>query len=110
MRKIDSPVETEFDLLELSKAGRHPFQPRRRPTAHRGGAIDFGSLAFRARRYRFAAIFFWAAGRIRPADTAFCSVFSFRPSLWATLPKLTPSTRRLSISAVTLAVTTAGPR
>src|SRR5271170_221506 len=98
MRQVDSPVETQFDLLELSKAGRHPFQRRRGPTTHRRGAIDFGSLAFRARRYRPAAIFFLAAWRIRPDDTAFCSVFSFRPSFWATSAKLTPATRRLSIS------------
>src|SRR5271167_730225 len=110
MREVDRPFETRLNLLQQSDAGRHPFQRRRGPSPHRSGAIDFGSLALRARRYGLAAIFFLAAGRIRPADTAFCSVFSFRPSFWATSPRLMPSTRRLSISATTPAVSTAAPR
>ena len=110
MRKIDSPLETRFGLGQPSDAGRHPFQRRRRPTPHRGGAVDLGSLALRARRYRLAAIFFFAAGRIRPADAAFRNVSGFRPSRSATSPKLAPATRRLSISATTPAVKTAAPR
>src|SRR5271156_1710549 len=62
MRKIDGPVETRLDLLELSKAGRHPFQRRRGPTTHRRGAIDFGSLAFRARRYPLPPPLFFLGG------------------------------------------------